>query len=184
MRRSIATRSPRSPTTSTLREFYKCPAERWSHLRIANPIESTFATVGLRTKGWLAPDWVGHRLQAHRLRLGPVAIRQRARPGRPRSRRRHLPQRRTARTTHRLHAHRTAGINRKRSSPEIPHPPGLDHCCAAGCGRVWHVHTSMSQLHSPHAWHAISPQSARGTGASAVVNRCGNALGALGITAT
>ena len=38
-----------------LREFYKCPAERWIHLRIANPIESTFATVGLRTKGWLAP---------------------------------------------------------------------------------------------------------------------------------
>jgi transposase-like protein len=30
--------------------FYDFPAEHWSHLRTTNPIESTFATVRLRTK--------------------------------------------------------------------------------------------------------------------------------------
>jgi putative transposase len=30
--------------------FYDCPAEHWVHLRMANPIESTFATVRHRTK--------------------------------------------------------------------------------------------------------------------------------------
>ncbi|GAA3144695.1 hypothetical protein GCM10020255_022320 [Rhodococcus baikonurensis] len=30
--------------------FYKYPAEHWVHLRTTNPIESTFATVRLRTK--------------------------------------------------------------------------------------------------------------------------------------
>lgn len=34
----------------TLLEFYKYPAEHWIHLRTTNPIESTFATVRLRTK--------------------------------------------------------------------------------------------------------------------------------------
>ena len=37
-----------------LLEFYDYPAEHWAHLRTANPIESTFATVRLRqrvTKG-------------------------------------------------------------------------------------------------------------------------------------
>jgi transposase-like protein len=33
-----------------LLEFYKFPAEHWVHLRTTNPIESTFATVRLRTK--------------------------------------------------------------------------------------------------------------------------------------
>ena len=33
-----------------LLEFYKYPAENWIHLRTTNPIESTFATVRLRTK--------------------------------------------------------------------------------------------------------------------------------------
>ncbi|MFE5703428.1 IS256 family transposase [Rhodococcus koreensis] len=33
-----------------LLEFYKYPAEHWVHLRATNPIESTFATVRLRTK--------------------------------------------------------------------------------------------------------------------------------------
>lgn len=32
-----------------LLEFYNFPAEHWSHLRTTNPIESTFATVRLRT---------------------------------------------------------------------------------------------------------------------------------------
>ena len=30
--------------------FYDFPAEHWVHIRTANPIESTFATVRLRTK--------------------------------------------------------------------------------------------------------------------------------------
>ncbi|MCH9667826.1 MAG: IS256 family transposase [Actinomycetia bacterium] len=34
----------------TLLEFYKYTAEHWIHLRTTNPIESTFATVRLRTK--------------------------------------------------------------------------------------------------------------------------------------
>lgn len=33
-----------------LLEFYDFPAEHWIHLRTANPIESTFSTVKLRTK--------------------------------------------------------------------------------------------------------------------------------------
>lgn len=33
-----------------LLEFYDFPAEHWIHLRTTNPIESTFATVRLRTK--------------------------------------------------------------------------------------------------------------------------------------
>ncbi len=31
--------------------FYDFPAEQWMHIRTTNPIESTFATVRLRTKG-------------------------------------------------------------------------------------------------------------------------------------
>jgi putative transposase len=31
-------------------EFYRYPAEHWIHLRTTNPIESTFATVRLRTR--------------------------------------------------------------------------------------------------------------------------------------
>lgn len=30
--------------------FYDFPAEHWPHIRTTNPIESTFATVRLRTK--------------------------------------------------------------------------------------------------------------------------------------
>jgi putative transposase len=33
-----------------LLEFYRYPAEHWIHLRTTNPIESTFATVRLRTE--------------------------------------------------------------------------------------------------------------------------------------
>ena len=36
--------------TDVLLEFYRYPAEHWIHLRTTNPIESTFATVRLRTK--------------------------------------------------------------------------------------------------------------------------------------
>jgi putative transposase len=34
----------------TLFSFYHFPAEHWAHLRTTNPIESTFATVRLRTQ--------------------------------------------------------------------------------------------------------------------------------------
>ena len=34
----------------TLFSFYQFPAEHWPHLRTTNPIESTFATVQLRTQ--------------------------------------------------------------------------------------------------------------------------------------
>lgn len=36
--------------TDVLLEFFRYPAEHWVHLRTTNPIESTFATVRLRTK--------------------------------------------------------------------------------------------------------------------------------------
>ena len=42
-------------------EFYKYPAEHWIHLRTTNPIESTFATVRLRTTVTKGP---GSRLGA------------------------------------------------------------------------------------------------------------------------
>jgi len=38
-----------------LLEFYKYPAEHWIHLRTTNPIESTFATVRLRTRSPRGP---------------------------------------------------------------------------------------------------------------------------------
>ena len=44
---------------AALLAFYDCPAEHWKHIRTANPIESTFATVRLRTartKGCLSRD--------------------------------------------------------------------------------------------------------------------------------
>ena len=43
----------------TLLAFYDVPAEHWKHVRTANPIESTFATVRLRTdktKGCLSRE--------------------------------------------------------------------------------------------------------------------------------
>jgi len=30
--------------------FYDFPADHWPHIRTSNPIESTFSTIGLRTK--------------------------------------------------------------------------------------------------------------------------------------
>ena len=45
--------------------FYDFPAEHWQHLRTSNPIESTFATVRLRTSktkgaGAELPAWPWH----------------------------------------------------------------------------------------------------------------------------
>jgi putative transposase len=39
-----------SAPTLVLLAFYDYPAQHWIHLRTTNPIESTFATVRLRTK--------------------------------------------------------------------------------------------------------------------------------------
>ena len=73
--------------------FYDYPAEHWIHLRTTNPIESTFATVRLRHAGHQGPRLPGRRrrdgVQAHRVRPGPLARRQRTPPRRPRPRRRH-----------------------------------------------------------------------------------------------
>ena len=49
--RSGRRRWPRSSTTPTsCSSFFDFPAEHWIHLKTTNPIESTFATVRLRTK--------------------------------------------------------------------------------------------------------------------------------------
>ena len=39
-----------SATRGVLLTFYTFPAEHWMHIRTTNPIESTFATVRVRTK--------------------------------------------------------------------------------------------------------------------------------------
>jgi hypothetical protein len=65
--------------------FDDYPAEHWIHLRTTNPIESTFGTVRLRTRvtEGRAPEQ-RHRdgVQAHRVRPGPLAGRERTPPGR------------------------------------------------------------------------------------------------------
>jgi Transposase, Mutator family len=53
-----------------LTTFYDFPAEHWRHLRTTNPIESSFATVKLRTK-----VTKGRRLQESRARDGLQAAR-------------------------------------------------------------------------------------------------------------
>ncbi len=57
-KRSRSTTAPNTPKAvakivedaDVLLEFYRYPSEHWIHLRTTNPIESTFATVRLRTK--------------------------------------------------------------------------------------------------------------------------------------
>jgi len=77
-----------------LLEFYKYPAEHWIHLRTTNPIESTFATVRLRTKVTKGPARVQPELpwlQADRRRTSQMAGSQCAASGRTRPCRRHVP---------------------------------------------------------------------------------------------
>lgn len=54
--------------------FFDYPAEHWIHLRTTNPVESTFATVRLRTRVTKGAGSrgrrPGHGLQAHRVRPG------------------------------------------------------------------------------------------------------------------
>ena len=69
-----------------LLEFYDYPAEHWIHLRTTNPIESTFATVRLRSKVTKGPGSRAagnrHGLQADRGRAVTLARGERTAPGR------------------------------------------------------------------------------------------------------
>lgn len=117
----------------TLLEFYKYPAEHWIHLRTTNPIESTFATVRLRTKVTKGP---GSRaagiamaymlIDAAQARWRAVNAPHLARLG---ARRRGLPQRQTTRMARRHHPDATASTqrsaNRNGSRLKHAHPQVL-----------------------------------------------------------
>jgi hypothetical protein len=111
-----------------LLQFYKYPAEHWIHLRATNPIESTFATVRLRTKVTKGPRsraaGIATAYKVDRRRASPLAGRQRPAPGRPGACRRGVPQRQTARTPHRHHPTRSR-IKPNRKSPEPPRSTGI-----------------------------------------------------------
>ena len=75
-----------------LTAFYDFPAEHWRHLRTTNAIESSFATVKLRTRvtkgAGSKKAALGDGLQAARRRPGTLAALQRPRARRRRARRR------------------------------------------------------------------------------------------------
>ena len=101
-----------------LLEFYKYPAEHWVHLRTTNPIESTFATVRLRTRVTKGPGSRAAGLaMAYKLIVAasPLAGGERAAPGRARPGGSRVPQGQTARTPPRHHPDRTSCIRRNRS---------------------------------------------------------------------
>ncbi len=104
----------------TLLEFYHYPAEHWIHLRTTNPIESTFATVRLRTKVTKGPGSRAAGLAMAYKLIDAAAARWRAvnapTPGRFGPRRRGLPQGKAARTPpHRDHPN-TAAHRRRRTT--------------------------------------------------------------------
>jgi ribosomal protein S24E len=104
--------------TDVLLEFYKYPAEHWIHLRTTNPIESTFATVRLRTNVTKGPGSRSAGLAMAYKLIEAAQTRwrgQRTTPGRTRPRRSHLPQGQTAGTSHRNHPDRTCRISREGS---------------------------------------------------------------------
>jgi transposase-like protein len=72
---------------NVLLAFFDYPAEHWIHLRTTNPIESTFATVRLRTRVTKGPRLPGRRrrdgVQADRVGPDPVAHGECTPPGRP-----------------------------------------------------------------------------------------------------
>jgi hypothetical protein len=75
--------------------FYDFPAEHWVHLKTTNPVESTFATVRLRTRvtkrtGQQAGR-AGDGVQAARGSRAALASGERSAPGRSRPGRRGLP---------------------------------------------------------------------------------------------
>ena len=77
--------------------FFDFPAEHWLHLKTSNPIESTFATVRLRTKVTKGPGSRAAGLAMAFKLIEAAQDRWRAvngpAPRRPRPRRRHVPRR-------------------------------------------------------------------------------------------
>ena len=112
-----------------LLEFYRYPAEHWIHLRTTNPIESTFATVRLRTKVTKGP---GSRAAGLAMAYKLIEAAQ------TRWRAVNAPQlvalvrngavfhkRETPRTAHRHHTSRTRRITRNGGRLKHPHPQVL-----------------------------------------------------------
>ncbi len=85
--------------------FFDYPAEHWIHLRTTNPIESTFATVRLRTRVTKGPGsraaGVAMAFKLIEVSPDPLANGQRTPPRRPGPGRRPLRQRQARRTTQR-----------------------------------------------------------------------------------
>ena len=135
----------------TLLEFYKYPAEHWIHLRTTNPIESTFATVRLRTKVTKGPGSRAAGIaMAYKLIDAAQARwrgRQRPTPSRLGPRRSRLPQRQTARTPHRHHPTATT-LKRRRASRNRGRLKLNRHwvsctSCASNAGRFIHPQTGL-----------------------------------------
>ena len=92
--------------TDVLLAFYDYPAQHWIHLRITNPIESTFATVRLRQRVTKGPRsraaGVAMAFKLIESAQGRWARRQRTTPRRPGPRRRPLREGQARRTTRRI----------------------------------------------------------------------------------
>ena len=142
-----------------LLEFYNYPAEHWVHLRTTNPIESTFATVRLRTKSHQGPripcGGNRHGLQADRSRTGPLAQRERAAPGRARPRRRPVPQGQAARTPRRRNNH-GGGRVKDLDPQELTIAPVIRRAGAViDANRSWRRLMSLARWAFPDVWTAF-----------------------------
>jgi putative transposase len=87
-----------------LTAFYDYSAEHWIHLRTTNPIESTFATVRLRTRVTKGPGSgaAGVAMAFKIIESAQAHWRAVNAPGRPGPRRREVRERQTHRTTRRV----------------------------------------------------------------------------------
>ncbi len=115
-----------------LLEYFRYPAEHWVHLRTTNPIESTFATVRLRTRVTKGPGsraaGDGDGLQADR--SGPVAVAGGQRPptvGGVGASGRAVPQGQAPRTTGRDHPRNPRPTPRCPRLPDDPRSTGFDY---------------------------------------------------------